>query len=333
MKKWLIGTLLLPLSLLAEQPSVEQLFNVQTTQVKKETIRFSKTFYGLFVADEERIVNVSPRFDGYVVKLYKKSLYAPVKRGEPLAKVYAPAVFKAKEEYLNALRYAKKAPARGMVASARRKLQLLGVSKSEIDRVKRHRKADPLTQIYAPANGYLFEKHILEGGAFKSKSPLFRIVGLSRIRVEAKVSESDIVPVMQAKSFRITTRSLPKTFVGKHPYLYPRIEPETALATVRLDVANPEKRLIPGMFATVRAETAPKTVLVLPRTAVIRKMGRWFVFKAGEFEGEYEPVEVTVRPIDHDRFAILSGVKEGDEVVNKALFLIDSDAQINGLFQ
>ncbi|RUM50019.1 MAG: hypothetical protein DSY85_14345 [Marinomonas sp.] len=107
---------------------------------------------------------------------------------------------------------------------------------------------------------------------------------------------------------------------------------ETALATVRLDVANFERKLIPGMFATIHAETAPKTVLVLPRTAVIRKMGKWYVFKAGEFEGEYEPVEVTVRPIDYDRYAILSGVKEGETVVNDALFLIDSDAQINGLF-
>ncbi|WP_353662744.1 efflux RND transporter periplasmic adaptor subunit [Hydrogenimonas sp. SS33] len=324
--------MLLSLMLLAEPPSVEQLFNVQTTRVEKSTVRFSKTYYGSFVADEEKIAAVSPRFDGYVVKLYKKSLYAPVRRGEPLARVYSPEVFKAKEEYLSALRYAKKAPGRGMVASAKRKLQLLGVSESEIVRMKKSRKAEPLTTIYAPAGGYIFEKNVLEGGAFRAKSTLFRIVGLRRIRVEAKVSEPDIAQVMRADSFRITTRSLPGSFQGENPFLYPRIEPKTALATVRLDVENPRRELIPGMFATIRAQTAPKTVLTLPRTAVIRKMERWYVFKAGEFEGEYEPVEVTIEPIDSGRVAILSGVKEGDEVVDKALFLIDSDAQINGLF-
>ncbi|MFA6630143.1 MAG: efflux RND transporter periplasmic adaptor subunit, partial [Sulfuricurvum sp.] len=72
--------------------------------------------------------------------------------------------------------------------------------------------------------------------------------------------------------------------------------------------------------------------LVIPRNAVIRKNGKWYCFKKGEFEGEYEPVEVALQPITNDRYAIKGGLNEGDEVVANALFMIDSDAQINGNF-
>ncbi|BDY13720.1 efflux RND transporter periplasmic adaptor subunit [Hydrogenimonas cancrithermarum] len=323
---------LIPLGLMAEPPSVEQLFNVQTVKVKKVTTAYEKSFYGLLKADERRIVDVVPRFGGFVVELYADRIYTRIKKGEALAKVYSPEVFKAKEEYLNSLRYAKKRGNRGMVESAKRKLQLLGIDNNEIVQCTKTGRADPYTLIRAPQSGYLFGKDLFNGSAFNAKSRIFRIVGLENIWVEAKISEPDIPRVMGAKAFSVTTKAVSGTFEAKHPFLYPSIDPQSALATLRLDVKNENGKLMPGMFATLHAKSAPKAMLVLPRRAVIRKMNRWYVFKAGEFEGEYEPVEVSIKPIDNERYAILSGLSEGDEVVNNALFMIDSDAQINGSF-
>jgi len=326
---WII---LLPLWLIAEPPSVEQLFNIQTIKVKKETSYFKKKFYGLLKADERNIVDIVPRFGGYIVKLYTNTTYSYIKKGEPLAKVYSPEVFKAKEEYINTLRYAKKRNDRGMVESARRKLQLLGISNKEINQYAKNKKVDPYTTIFAPINGYIFKKDVVEGSAFNTKSPIFQIVNLENLWIEAKVSEPDIPLILRAKSFSIKTKAVSGIFEAKHPFLYPSIDPKNALATFRLDIKNKNGKLFPGMFATLYAKSETKTMLTLPRTAVIRKMNSWYVFKAGEFEGEYEPVEVSIKPIDNERYAILSGLSEGDEVVNNALFLIDSDAQINGLF-
>jgi Cu(I)/Ag(I) efflux system membrane fusion protein len=52
----------------------------------------------------------------------------------------------------------------------------------------------------------------------------------------------------------------------------------------------------------------------------------------GEYEGEYEPSEVEVEVLNPDTYIIKSGLNAGDEVVNNALFMMDSDAQINGLY-
>ncbi len=329
-KLWIL--VIIPLWLIAEPPTVEQLFNVQTVQVKRVATKFVKRFYGLIKADERNIVDVVPRFGGYIVKLYTNTTYGYVKRGEPMAKVYSPDVFKAKEEYLNALRYAQKRKDTGMVESAKRKLQLLGIPHDEIAQFMKNGQADPYTTIRAPQNGYIFEKEVVEGSAFNAKSRLFRIVGLKNLWIEAKISEPDIPLVLQAQSFFVTTKAVEGKFQANHPFLYPSINPKSALATLRLDIENRNGKLFPGMFATLHAQSSKETLLVVPRTAVIRKMNRWYLFKAGEFEGEYEPVEVIIKPIDNEHYAILSGVSEGDEVVNNALFLIDSDAQINGLF-
>ncbi len=326
---------LLPLFMIASEPkkpTVEQLFNVETVKVKKITAAYKKSFYGLLKADERLVADVVPRFGGYIVKLYADTRYMKVKSGQPLAKVYSPEVFKAKEEYLNSLNYASGSGNSKMAESAKRKLLLLGVGKDEIAAIKSKRKSDPYTVIRSSVTGYLFEKNINEGSAFNAKSTLFKIVGLKNVWMEAKISEPEIERVNKAATFRVKARALPDLFEADNPLLYPQIDPKSALATLRLDVDNPDARLLPGMFATLIVESQAKSVLTLPRTAVIRKMGSWYVFKAGEFEGEYEPVEVDVKPIDNERYAIISGLKEGDEVVDNALFMIDSDAQINGLF-
>jgi len=70
----------------------------------------------------------------------------------------------------------------------------------------------------------------------------------------------------------------------------------------------------------------------LPQSAVILKDGKYYVFVVGEFEGEYEPMEVAVKPLNYETYIITSGLDEGNEVVNNALFMMDSDAQINSVY-
>ncbi len=64
----------------------------------------------------------------------------------------------------------------------------------------------------------------------------------------------------------------------------------------------------------------------------MRKNGQWYAFLATEFKGEYEPAKIELKPLDNKYFEIISGLNEGDSVVNNALFMMDSDAQINSIY-
>lgn len=324
--------LILPLSLLAGKATVEQLFNVQTVKVKKETSSQKRKNYGYVKADQSRIYEVSPRFGGYVVKLYADKIYKKVKKGEALVRVYSPEVFKAKDEYLNTYKYTQKRANKGMLHSAKLKLQLLGISESEIKEVLSQGKNSRHTTIYSPVDGYIFMKHIDNGSAFNAKSKLFTIVNLDEVWVEAKLLEEERSLIKQTKHYELSFKGINEKYEANSSLLYPALNPKEATLTLRLHLSNIKHQLLPGMYANIYSLSDVKEHLTLPKTAVIRKNGSYYVFSVGEYEGEYEPIAVEVAPLDAKSYQIIKGLNEGDEVVNNALFMMDSDAQINGLY-
>ena len=300
--------------------------------MQKESVVKTQKNYGYVVADERRTYVVMPRFGGYVVKLFADVKYKKVNRGDPLVRVYSPEVLQAKEEYLNTYRYTQKRHNKVMLHSAKEKLLLLGITQKEIKAMIKRGKAEAYTTVTAPASGYIFVKGVEKGSAFSAKSTLFKIVNIDRVWIEAKIYQKEIAALNKYVDFRVRSEDAQQEYQAKRLMLYPALDPKQATATLRLGVDNKEHKLFPGMYMNVTASGSARPYLTLPRSAVIRKNSRWYVFGTGEFEGEYEPKEVHVKPINGDRYAITEGVGAGDEVVSNALFMMDSDAQINGLY-
>ena len=327
--RFLTILLLLHAALFSKDVTVQQLFNVQTVKVKKVVSSQSKKYYGYVKANEANVYDVSPRFGGYIEKLKADKLYMYVKKGALLATVYSPEVLRAKEEYLNTLKYTQKIPNKAMLESAKEKLLLLGVSAQEVDEIKVDCKVLRYTNIYAPVSGYIFVKNVTNGSAFSMKQKLFSIVDLDDVWVETSITPQDIALISKFTDFRIS--SPVGEFEAKKEQLYPNLSQKDALLTLRLDVMNKEDALLPNMYVSVTAKMTKESYLILPSTAVIFKNAKHYVFVKGEYEGEYEPKAVDAKELDAHTYRI-QGLNEGDEVVNNALFMMDSDAQINGLY-
>ena len=147
-----------------------------------------------------------------------------------------------------------------------------------------------------------------------------------------KVYQKDLSKYRHLQNFNVTALGLQREYKAKKVQLYPNMDPKEATATLRLEASNTKGELLPGMYTTIMASSSTKMHLTLPATAVIRKNGQYYVFVVGEFKGEYEPIVVEVAVLDANTYSIKSGLKEGDEVVDNALFMMDSDAQINSLY-
>ena len=331
MKSFTLILLALPIVLFAKEASVEQLFNVVTVKVKKELTTQKSKNYGYVKVDESKVYEVTPRFGGYVVKLFADKIYKKVRKGEPLLTVYSPEILKAKDEYYNTILYTKKRSNKGMLKSAKLKLKLLGVSDAEIKNIAKNRYSVNTT-IYSPVDGYIFKKNVNKGSAFNAKQKLFEIVNLDSVWVEVKLFEEERSKLSHTKKYELRFKGLNETYISTHKLLYPNLNPKEATLTLRLRVTNAQNKLFPGMYASVTSLTNARSKLTLPTTAVIRKDGKYYAFVVGEYEGEYEPLEVNVRVLDANTYEVISGLDEGTEVVNNALFMMDSDAQINGLY-
>ena len=311
--------------------TVKQLFNVKTVQVKSMTTAKEQINYGHITADDSRKVTVTSWFSGYVEVLYVDTLYQKVKKGQALASVYSPEIYKAKQDYLNALKFNHNKAA-SMSRSAKTKLVLLGVSQKEILEVQSKAHVTRLTTIYAPSSGWIFEKSINQGSFINAKKSLFKIIDLSEVWLEAKIFQNQLATLNDLEDFKVNVQGIDTSFEAKKELLYPMIDPKEATATLRLSIKNNDEKLKPGMYAKLHSRMKNSSKLVIPRTAAIRKSGVWYVFLATEFKGEYEPLAIALKPFDNKHYEVIKGLNDGDTLVNNALFMMDSDAQINSVY-
>ena len=325
MKYIILLSLLTTLSF-AKEATIQQLFNVQTIKVQESSHAASLKSFGFVKVDDSLVYDVAPRFGGFVTILYADTLYKKVKKGEALAQVYSPEVLKAKDEYANSVKYSKN---QGMIHSSLTKLKLLNIPDNEMNAKLKNR---DFTIITSPASGYVFKKSLNNNSAFNAKQILFEIVNLDTVWVEVKIHQNQLPLLSSIDTFTLTSPSSSKSYTAKNSGIYPELDAKEESFTLRLEVTNPNAELKPGMYINVSMRQKEATYLTLPTTAVIRKNGVFYVFTVGEYEGEYEPLQVEVEVLNPDTYIVKSGLSAGDEVVNNALFMMDSDAQINGLY-
>lgn len=323
-----IALFFLVLTLYGGELSVSQLFNVKTVSVEKSGIVESRRYYGTVEADEGRVHDVALRFDGYIGKVAVDKPYTYVTKGEKLFDIYSPGLFLAAGELLNTLGNSHVE----LRESILKKLRLLGVDQQVIAKILKSKKVDEYLPVYAPASGYVTQKSVVNGSSVKAGQILYRVTDLTQVWVMARVYESDLDFVKEGMDARINIDGIKESLAAKVDRIYPNVDAKERSVKVRLVVDNPEGRVFPGAFAEIMLSTPEREGLVLPKTAVITKGERHYVFVTGEYEGEYDPALITARRLGDGRFEILSGLAAGQKVVDKALFLFDSDAQLNGLY-
>jgi Cu(I)/Ag(I) efflux system membrane fusion protein len=147
--------------------------------------------------------------------------------------------------------------------------------------------------------------------------------------VEGEVFEQDLSSVRLGQRAVAELEAAPgQEFLGRITYIYPTVSPETRTARVRVELANSQLRIKPGMYATLRITgVASVGALSVPRAAVLSTGERNLVFvKRGD--GMLEPRLVEIGVATDDRIQILRGVAAGDTVVASATFLVDAESNL-----
>jgi Cu(I)/Ag(I) efflux system membrane fusion protein len=281
--------------------------------------------------NERDQATVQARAIGFVEKLHVRATFDNVRKGQALLDLYVPDWVAAQEDFLavGRMQGSNLAPLKD---AARSRMRQAGMDDGQIRLVESTGQVQARITIRAPIDGVVTELMAREGMTVMPGMTLARIYGTATVWANAEVPESQVAQLRAGTRVEAKSPALPGVnFTGRVQALLPDVNPQTRTLKARMEIANTDKRLVPGMFVqmTFAPLKADKTVLV-PTEAIIQTGKRSLIMLAEE-GGKFRPVEVVIGLEANGKTEIKSGVKVGQQVVMSGQFLIDSEASLKGV--
>lgn len=282
--------------------------------------------------EESNAVQVS-YFAGRIEKLFVNSTGERVRKGQRLAIIYSPELVSAQQELLTAFSLKESQPV--LYKAVRNKLKLWKLSEDQINSVEQAGKVQENFPIYATVSGTVTHKMAEEGDYVKQGQPLYKIANLSTVWAEFDAYENQIAFLKEGQNLKVVTNAYPnQTFDGKITFIDPVLNVATRTIVVRTVLNNQNDRFKPGMFVEGRIERKKielAEAVIVPTSAVMWTGERSVVYlKTDPEQPIFEMREVRIGEANGDTYAILDGLKNGDEIVVNGTFTVDAAAQLLG---
>jgi len=299
--------------------------------------------------NQDRIARVAPRIEGRIVQVMA-GLGAQVKAGQPLAVLDSLAIGEAQAALLHAQSSQRVAQAdfkraesliadeiipqrdflrakadleksSAEVRAAQDKLRLLGGSQ------KADGAANSTFPVMSPLAGTVIQKKATVGELGAPSDPLFTVADLSKVWIEANLTEDTLAKVKVGAAATVTVTAYPgERFAGRVTYIASLLDKDSRTIPARIEVENKDGRLKPEMFATAIIETGgaagatKREVLSVPDAAILLLQGQPTIFV--EEHGGYEARAIEPGEKLSGRTVIKSGAAAGEKVVTAGAYAL-----------
>jgi len=317
----------------------QQLIGVTTGTAVIATVPHELRLLGTVAVDETRLYQIGSVTQGWVREVTSATSGTFVRKAEILSKYYSRDAYNPQQSFIYALNATDRQAATGQAppdqglpfertkTNTVQALLNVGMTQEQIDRISETREIDPLVEIRSPADGFILERNVYLGQAFKPTEMLYSIADLSVVWILADAFETDEQFLKPGSRAKINHPALDRDLEAVVSHVLPEFNAATRTLKVRLEVRNPGFKLRPGMFVDVVQPLELGPALTVPRSAVLDSGSRRMVF-IDKGEGNFEPRKVTTGWRYGERVEILEGLKEGDEVVTSGNFLLDSESRM-----
>lgn len=324
----------------------QQQIGVAYTEIRRRPRRFEIRSVGTLDLDQTHVFECVSGVDGYIEQLRVSSPGEHVTVGEPLMVIYTPDLRSPEQELVNLLKVQTNGsvPMASMdqvIDLARRRLRLINVNPIEISELERTREPSDHLLLRSNFDGIVSEAPMKVGMSVKRGDRVMTVVDPSSLWLWADFYENEVGLLKEGQPVTIVVPAFPdRSFHGKVSAVSPTIDPVKRTARVRIDVPNSDGSLRPGMFANVIYVIDEGEELAIPVDSVLPTGSQMLVFidkGAGRFEPRFIQVgRQFVDPTDPDPeryYQVNGGLHEGERVVSRANFLIDAEAQIQGVIR
>ena len=192
--------------------AMQQNMNVKTAVVEEKNLSSQVITNGILQPDEKKEYIVTTKVSGWVEKLYVNYTGQKIKKGQKLIDIYSPELVAAQQELITALSYGSSVmkstdknisgSGKDLIENSVRKLQLLDVPESEIERLENTKEIRKYVTLFAPFNGTVIHKDIIEGQKIGAGTPLLKIANLDNLWLMADIYEYELTKI----KVRITGR-------------------------------------------------------------------------------------------------------------------------------
>ena len=320
-----------------------QLIGVRTTRVARQTLAKNVVAVGIVRPDAARLMDVNLKMEGWLRDVHVTSVGQTVRAGQPLFTVYSTDLEALQTNFVGALRARDQTPvaqsadgslyADRLVMTPRQRLKQLDVAEEELKDLEQTGRVPPATVFRAPLNGVVLESHAVRGMRVEPGQTLYRLADLSVVTVEADFPEKDAALLKTGDRAEVSLDSISnQRFAGTITQRYPYVSEETRTIKARIQLANKDGRIKPGMLATVEVHAALSEELVVPADALVDSGSEQIVF-VSTGDGYFEPRQVKASGRGGEHVQIIEGLREGEEIATRAAFFLDSESRIRSAAQ
>ena len=179
--------------------------------------------------------------------------------------------------------------------------------------------------IKAPYEGRLGIRMVDLGQYISPGQKIVTLQALDPIFIDFFLPQKDISRVKVGQKISVKVDAFPdKDFMGEISTINPKVDESTRNVLVRASIANPDKKLLPGMFATARVDIGDKqNYITLPQTGISYNPYGNYVYvitekgkdAKGKPEFKVKQRFVTTGDTRGDQIAVINGIKVGETVV------------------
>ncbi len=320
-------------------PQQMTLAGIETHAIRMQDVPSTINAPGEITLNAYRTSSVTPRLQAQVLERHAR-LGDSVTDGQPLLTLSSVEMANAQGELIIAAREWKRVKklgrkvvseqryteARVTYQQAKARVLAYGMTSKQLDRFIDSgdaSQANGTFQLLSPQAGTVIEDNFIVGELIEPGRPLFVISDESVLWVEAQLTPTQVATVSVGSDADITTDG--KTVNGKVVQIHHSLDEGTRTLGVRIEIANPDDRLHPGVFVQAQISSSEsEKALAVPVNAVLRSPdGDWMIFTEHE-TGEFEPQEVELLKTVGD-VSVIEGIEPGTRVVTSGAFFVQSE--------
>lgn len=300
-----------------------KLANISYDTLREHILAKEITLTGKVTVDQDLASAISTRVGGRIERLLIKNVGEYVAQGQLLYEIYSEDLNNFQQEYILSL--LSNQTEKGLRDAAKNKLQLYGMTESQINLVKIKKEVLLTVPVFASTSGYVSEISVSEGDYVSAGNTLLRLASLSSLWVEAQVylPYLPFIEIGTEANFSIEAAS-EKLFNGKVIFIDPQVQSPERYILARFKITNPSQEIRPGMLANISLQTEKRTALALPVDAIIQDSkgaNVWLRNKDGIFENRM----VKVGMQNSRLVEITDGLSKGEVIVVTGAYLLNSE--------